>query len=148
MSSTGKSIGVVAFIGGVFGLALLVVLMLRADLGGMLRVTVAAGWPLLWLLPYRALFYLLYAYGWLRLVHPVDPERRVGLPYLWWATAVREAVDRLLPVASMGGGILGVRVLRWRGLDSGPAAAGVILEMVITFMATYVFAIVGLLLLF
>lgn len=148
MSSTGKSIGVVAYIGGVFGLALLVILMVRADLGGMLRVTLAAGWPLLWLLPYRALFFLLYAYGWLRLVHPVDPQRRIKLPYLLWATAVREGVDRLLPVASMGGGIVGVRMLRWRGLDAGSAAAGVILEMVVTFMATYVFAIVGLLFLF
>ncbi len=148
MPPAGKRISAIAYIGGLLGLTLLVILMIRADLGGMLRVTLAAGWPLLWLLPYRGLFYLIYAWGWLRLVRPVDPERRVRLPYLLWATAVREAIDRLLPVASIGGGVVGVRMLRWRGLDPGAAAAGVIVEMVLTFMATYLFAGFGLLLLF
>jgi putative membrane protein len=148
MASSGKRISTIAYIGGLFGLALLVILMIRADLAGMLRVTLAAGWPLLWLLPYRGFYYLIYAYGWLRLVRPVDPERRVAFPYLWWATAVREGVDRLLPVASIGGGVVGVRILRWRGVDTGGAAAGVIIEMVVTFMATYLFAVLGLLLLF
>lgn len=148
MPSHGKSINTVAYIGGLFGLALLVVLTIRADLAGMLRVTLAAGWPLLWLLPYRGLFFLLYAYGWLRLVRPVDPERRADLPYLLWSSAVREGIDRLLPVASIGGGVVGVRMLRWRGLEPGGAAASVILEMVLTFVATYLLAGVGLALLF
>src|SRR5581483_1146820 len=147
MPSPGKSISVVAYIGGLLGLTLLVILMIRADLGGMLRVTLAAGWPLLWLLPYRGLFYLLYAWGWWRLVRPVDPGRRIRLPYLLWATAVREAIDRLLPVASIGGGVVGVRMLRWHGLEAGAAASGVIVEMVLTFIATYLFASFGLLLL-
>jgi putative membrane protein len=148
MPPAGKSIRALAYLGGLAGVSLLVILMIRADLGGMLRVTAAAGWPLLWLLPYRGLFYLLYAIGWLRLVRPADPERRVHFSYLLWATAVREAVDRLLPVASIGGGVLGVRMLRWRGLDSGVAAAGVIIEMILTFMALYLFAVLGLVLLF
>jgi putative membrane protein len=143
-----KSINAIAYAGGLLGLGLLVFLVIRADLGGMLRVTLTAGWPLLWLLPYRGLFYLLYALGWLRLVRAVDPDGRAGLPYLSWATATREAIDRLLPVASMGGGVVGVRVLRWRGIEAGAAAATVIIEMVLTFVATYLFALVGLLLLF
>lgn len=148
MSSNGKRINAVAYIAGLFGLALLVVLMIRSDLGGMLRVTVAAGWPLLWFLPYRGLFFLLYAYGWLKLVHPIDPDRRAGFPYLLWVTTVREGIDRLLPVASIGGGVVGVRMLRWRGVETGGAAASVILEMVLTFVATYLLAALGLILLF
>jgi putative membrane protein len=143
-----KGIGVIAYIGGVLGLALLIYLMIRADLAGMLRITVTAGWPLLWLLPYRGLFYLLYAWGWLNLVRPVDRERRVSFPFLLWVTAVREAIDRLLPVASLGGSIVGVRLLRWRDLETGAAASGVIIEIILTFIATYLFTICGLLLLF
>src|SRR5262245_39678341 len=142
MPSNGKSISVIAFIGGLFGLTLLVVLMIRADLEGMLRITLAAGWPLLWLLPYRGLFYLLYAPRLHRPVRPVDPQPKVGIAYLLWATAVREGIDRLLPVASIGGGVVGVRMLLWKGLDAGGAAASVILEMVLTFIATYLFAVV------
>jgi putative membrane protein len=147
MPARGKSISAIVYGGGLLGLALLVILMTRADLAGMLRVTAEAGWPLLWLLPYRALFYLFYASGWRRLIHPADPERRVGMTYLLWATAVREGIDRLLPVASIGGSVIGVRMLRWRGLETGAAAASAIVEMVLTFMATYLFAVLGLLLL-
>ena len=43
-----------------------------------------------------------------------------GFGYVLWVTTVREAVDRLLPVASVGGSVVGVRLLRWRGLRDGP----------------------------
>jgi putative membrane protein len=60
---------------------------------------------------------------------------------------VREAVDRLLPVASIGGGVLGVRLLRWRGIAAAPAGASVIVEIVLTLIALYVFTALGLVLL-
>ena len=47
------------------------------------------------------------------------PQRRAGLGYLFWVTTVREGIDRLLPVASVGGGIAGVRLVGWRGIRHG-----------------------------
>ncbi len=129
------------------GLALLVALLVRADLPAMLHVLHTGGWRLLWLVPYRALYFVLYAIGWFVLLRPYDPAHRAGLGYLFWVTTVREAVDRLLPVASVGGGVVGIRLLRWRGLAAAPVGATVIVEIVMTLAVMYLFTAVGLLLL-
>jgi putative membrane protein len=136
-----------AYIGGLLGLALLVTVVIRADLPAMLHTLNTGGWRLLWLLPYRTLFFVLYAAGWLILLRPYDPAHRAGLGYLFWVTTVRDAVDRLLPVASVGGGVVGIRLLRWRGLAAAPVGASVIVEMVLTMIIVYLFTAMGLLLL-
>ena len=136
-----------AYIGGLLGLALLVTLVVRADFSAMLHTLNSGGWRLLWLVPYRSLFFFLYAAGWLILLRPYDPTHRAGLGYVFWATTVRDAVDRLLPVASVGGSVVGIRLLRWRGLAAAPIGASVIVEMVMTMVVVYVFTAVGLVLL-
>src|SRR5260370_30103380 len=113
----------------------------------MLHTLNTGGWRLLWLVPYRTLFFVLYAAGWLILLRPYDPQRRAGLGYLFWVTTVREAIDRLLPVASVGGGIAGVRLVRWRGLPAGAVSASVIVEILLTLIVSYLFTVLGLLLL-
>src|SRR5581483_8391157 len=107
----------------------------------------SAGWSLLWLQPYRMVYFLLYALGWRALLRPYDPRRRAGLGYLLWVTTVREGIDRLLPVASVGGGVAGVRLAGWRGIPTAPAAATVASEIVLTMAGLYVFTAVGLFLL-
>ncbi len=138
---------VAAYVGCLLGLALLITLVVRADLGAIVHTWASGGWSLLWLVPYRGLYFFLYAIGWLMLLRPYNSAHRAGLGYLFWATTVREAVDRLLPVASVGGSVVGVRLLRWRGIEPAPAAAGVIIEIVLTLIVSYLFAAVGLLLL-
>jgi len=120
---------------------------LRTDLPAMLQTLASAGWQVLWLIPYRAVYFFLYAMGWLCLLRPYNTPARAGIGYLFWVTSVREAVDRLLPVASVGGGVVGVRLMRWRGLDLAPVSATVIVEIVLTLIVSYAFAAVGLLLL-
>jgi putative membrane protein len=136
-----------AYVGGLLGLGALVAIGLHADLGAMLGTFKSGGPALLWLIPYRALFFLLYALGWEALLRPSDPARRAGLGYLLWATMVRDAVDRMLPVASVGGSVVGVRILQWRGIGGAPAAASVIIEILLTLVAVYVLTALGLVLL-
>jgi len=143
-----------AYAGGLVGLLVLIVLMVRSDFAEMWRTLRSAGWSLLWLAPYRLLFFLLYAIGWRSLLQPYDPpapgssgQHRAGLGFLFWVTMVREGIDRLLPVASVGGGIAGVRLVGWRGWRGSAAAATVATEIVLTLAALYVFTAVGLFLL-
>jgi putative membrane protein len=138
---------IATYIGGLFGLALLITLVVQANLGALVQTFASGGWPLLWLVPYRIPFFLLYAWGWLELLRSSDPLRRADLSYLSWVTMVREAVDRLLPVASVGGSVVGVRLVAWRGITPSAVAASVLVEMVLTLMASYVFAAMGLFLL-
>jgi len=126
---------------------LLIALVLRADLAAMLQTIGSAGAPLLWLIPYRSLYFLLFAVGWLCLLRPYDPQHLAGLGYLFWVTTVREAIDRLLPVASVGGGVVGVRLLRWRGLGGAAVSATVIVEIVLTLIVSFAFTAIGLCLL-
>jgi putative membrane protein len=136
-----------AYVGGLLGLVLLTILLMRGDFSAMLQTLKSARFMLLWLIPYRALYFLLYAIGWQNLLRPYDPDHRAGFGYLFWATSVREGIDRLLPVASVGGGVIGVRLLRWRGIAAGPAGASVIVEIVLTLIVLYAFTALGLVLL-
>ena len=107
-----------------------------------------AGGQVLWLAPYRLLFFLLYALGWAELLRPYVQRNQAGLAYVFWVTTVREAVDRLLPVASVGGGLAGVKLMHNRGLPIAAASATVIVEILLTIVSLYLFAVIGLLLLF
>ena len=138
---------IAGFISGLLGLALLITLVIRADLAAMLRTLGLAGWMLLWLVPYRTVYFLLYAVGWHNLLRPYDSAGRAGFGYLFWVTTVREAIDRLLPVATVGGGVVGVRLVLWRGLAVAPVSASVIVEILLTLIVLYLFTAVGLLLL-
>ena len=135
------------YVGGLIGLALLVGIAVHANVPAMVQVLHLGGLELLWVIPYRALFFLSYAIGWLALLRPNAAARRAGLGYFFWATAVRDAVDRLLPVASVGGSLVGVRILRWRGIAGAPAAASVIIEIFLTLVVVYLFTALGLMLL-
>ena len=131
------------YVGALVGVALLVTLAVRVDLAAMAHALTLAGWPLLWLLPYRTLYFLPYALGWAILLRGIKGDSRVGLGYLFWVTTVREGIDRLLPVASVGGGVIGVRLLRWRGLPVAQASASIIVEILLTLFAIYLFFVVG-----
>ncbi len=138
---------IAGYIGGLLGLALLIALVVQADPSAMARTLGSAGWGLLWLIPYRVVFFSLYTVGWLLLLHPYDPGRRAGFGYVFWATVVREGIDRLLPVASVGGSIVGIRLIRWRGVATAGISAGVAVEIVSTLIAVYCFTATGLALL-
>jgi putative membrane protein len=137
----------VAYISGLLGVSLLIVLVVRSDFGAMWQTLRSAGWDLLWLPPFRMLYFVLYAIGWRELLKPYNPEHRASFGFILWVTMVREAIDRLLPVASVGGGFAGVRLMGWRGIATAPAAATVATEVILTMCALYVFTATGLCLL-
>ncbi|HEX4152620.1 MAG TPA: lysylphosphatidylglycerol synthase domain-containing protein [Steroidobacteraceae bacterium] len=135
------------YVGGLVGLTLLIGIAVHTDLAAMAHAFRLGGLALLWVIPYRVVFFLLYATGWLALLRPSETAHRVGIGYVFWATAIRDAVDRLLPVASVGGGFIGVRILRWRGMPAALVAASVVVEIFITLVVLYLFTAMGLMLL-
>jgi putative membrane protein len=50
-------------------------------------------------------------------------------------------------VASVGGSVIGIRLVRWRGLATAAISASVIIEIVLTLVVSYVFTAIGLFLL-
>jgi putative membrane protein len=120
------------------GIAVMIALIAREGISSILALLSRAGWILLWLVPLHALPLLLDVFGW-RVLIPY----RMGLATLFWIAAVREAFNRLLPVANIGGEIVGIRLLVLRGVDAAVAAASVIVEVLLTIISLYLFVALG-----
>jgi putative membrane protein len=134
-------------IAGLLGVAILTVLLIHQGFGEIMHVLGVAGFGLLWLVPFHIFPLLLDAQGWRVLLAPSDPEGRARLPFLLWIATVREAVNRLLPTANLGGEILGIRLVKWR-LENGSAiAASIIIEVLLTLVNQYIFTALGIVLL-
>jgi putative membrane protein len=138
---------ILTLLAGLAGVGVTVWLVVDQGFGSLLQVIGQAGWGLLWIVPFHVLPILLDAEGWRTLLVPRDPERRAGLGYLFWVATVREAANRLLPVANVGGEIIGIRLVLLRGLDGAAVTASVIIEVLLTMMNQYVFTALGLVLL-
>jgi putative membrane protein len=118
----------------------------------MLALLARAGLRLLWLVPLHALPLALDANGWRTLLegarHRSSDTRAastVPLATLFGIATVRESINRLLPVANVGGELVGIRLLAQRGVATPTAAASVIVEGLLTLVSLYVFIALGLL---
>lgn len=109
---------------------------------------VTAGLGILWLVPYHVLPLTLDALGWRSLLR-LDPHSDSVLTasYLVWVASVREAVGSILPIVRIGGEVVGVHLIRRRGIRTAFAAASVVVEVTVTLVSQIVLACVGLLLL-
>ncbi|AWN14534.1 lysylphosphatidylglycerol synthase domain-containing protein [Salinisphaera sp. LB1] len=130
---------VVALIGGLLVIGLIAHTGYRA----VLNALAIGGWNLLWLLPYHLCPIALDAWGWRLLIVRPDPYRRARWGVLTWIALVREGVGRLLPVASVGGEIAGIRLLILRGVDGATATASVVVEVLISLLSQYLFTAIG-----
>ena len=137
----------IAYVLGLAGLAAAIALVARAGWHAVLDALAAAGLPLLWLVPLRVIPIALDAMGWRVLLAPRDVHHRARWPVLVATAMVREAVNRLLPVAGVGGELVGIRILVRRGLEPAPVTSSVIAEVVLTLLSLVLFAALGLALL-
>ncbi|MGJ7917806.1 lysylphosphatidylglycerol synthase domain-containing protein [Massilia sp. LXY-6] len=131
------------------GLALLCALVAWQGWHEVLRAFAHAGWPLLLLVPVRLVTLGLDTWAWRVLLEPLPgaaPARTPGLPFLLWVASVREAVNRLLPAAGVGGEVVGVRLARVRVPDTAGVTASVIVEVLLTIAVLYLFCGLGVLL--
>jgi len=124
----------------ILGLALLTYLIVRQGAASIITPLLGAGAVLLWIVPLHTLPIVLDVLGW-RLLLP--PQTRLST--LLWIAAVREAFNRLLPVANIGGEIVGVRLLAQSGTPAPVGAASIVVEVVLTVAAQYMFAVLGVL---
>jgi putative membrane protein len=120
------------------GFAVLVALIVRGGAGSILALLALAGWQALWLVPLHAVPLALDILGWRALIPGGAP-----LSSLFGIAAVREAINRLLPVANIGGEVVGVRLLALTGVDGGVAAASVIVEVLVTLGSQFLFVAAG-----
>jgi putative membrane protein len=136
---TGVPVKRTAYIALLIGLAAIIALVARQGARDVFAVLTLGGWSLGILLPLHLLPLIPDAAAWRVLIH----ERR-RLPWLCSIAWIRQAVNRLLPLASIGGEIVGVRLLMQGGVPAADAAASVVVEVFATLVGQYIFVLLGL----
>ncbi len=98
----------------------------------------------LWLLPALVALHmtqlLLSAQAW-RVLLPVPPA---GWFLFHRLRLVREGIDSLLPVAQVGGEVVGAQLLARTGLQPGLSAASVVVDVTLEFLSQIMFLVAGL----
>lgn len=120
------------------GLAVLVALVVREGAQSIVSLLRHAGWLLLLLVPLHVIPLLLDVMGWRVLI-----LERSRIRALFLIASIREAVNRLLPVANIGGELVGVRLLTRQGISGTAAATSVIVEVLLFLFAQYLFLTLG-----
>jgi putative membrane protein len=122
----------------VLGLLFVVVLVVREGVQSIASLLSQAGWVLLLLVPLHAPPLLLDVMGWRVLI-----TGRTRLRTLFLIACIREAINRLLPVANIGGELIGIQLLTRQGINGTTAASSVIVETLLNIIAQYLFLILG-----
>jgi putative membrane protein len=111
--------------------------------GAIASLLAVAGWKLLLLVPLQTLPLLLDVLGWRAVI-----LGRIRLPALFLIACIRQAINRLLPVANVGGEIVGLRLLVQQGVDGASAGASIVVELLLSLFAQYTFVAIGVVCLF
>lgn len=129
-------------IAGCIGLLVLIGLVLHEGAATILQLLASAGWILLLIVPFHAIPLYLDTLGWRSLL---KKNHRPSSVVLFGMAAIREAINRLLPVANIGGELVGVRLLALRGIETTQAAASIIIELFLTLVSLCIFVVLGVL---
>src|SRR5215831_7335648 len=126
--------------GGACGLLLVVYLIIASGAADVAHAMLVIGW---WLLPIT-LFHLiplmLSALSWRELL---PPPTRPRVATIFWIRWIRESINSLLPVASIGGDIAGVRLARLRGVPGTQAAASMVVDTTVGATTQLIFVMSG-----
>ena len=132
------------YVGTIFGIALAVALIAFNDADQIFQIFGQVGWGLVPITGVRALIIITCAAAWAVL----SPELlRVPFRVIASLRFVREGVNVLLPVATVGGEIVGARLLTFFGVAAGVAGAGILVDLLLQAVGQAVFALTGALLL-
>jgi putative membrane protein len=134
-----KQAGVVAWLGGI---AALIGLAIWSGLGAVGHAVSSVGWGILLVVLARAVAVCVAGAGWWLLF---PSEMRPQLRTCVLLRFVREATNVLLPLAQVGGDLIGASLLTLYAVPGALAAASVIVDVLIQAATQFLFAILGLL---
>jgi putative membrane protein len=123
------------------GLVAATALVAYQGFGAVAGALAAAGFGLVWVAVFHLLPMLFSTLAWRALV--VHRHGAPGVQY-FCARWIREAVDALLPVAQVGGELVGARLLVHRGMPGSIAGAGVVADFTTETVTQFLFTLFGL----
>jgi putative membrane protein len=124
------------------GLLLAGFLTVKQGLSSVGAVLATAGWGLLVVTAFHLLQVLMSGYGWRNALAPSVDVPVSKLSKLRW---IREAINSTLPVAQIGGEVVGARLLAIDGIPANTATASVVVDTTYEFVTQFIFTVMGLL---
>ncbi|MDR7036730.1 MULTISPECIES: flippase-like domain-containing protein [Methylobacterium] len=123
------------------GLCTVVGLFLSSGLEDVAAAVVSAGWGALFVVVARGVAVAWAGLGWFAIFPKAD---RPGLAACINLRFVREGINTLLPVATVGGDFVGARLLTKRGLTGGLAGASMFVDLMTQALTQLLFTVAGL----
>jgi putative membrane protein len=130
--SLALGLGLALALAGYFGLS---------DIAGGIQ---GAGWGVLAVIAFHPAQMIFSALAWQPLLPTAPAPGLIAFTGLRW---IREGVNNLLPVAQIGGEVVGARLLRRHGVPLAAAGASVAVDLTMEFLTQVVFTLIGLALL-
>jgi putative membrane protein len=127
-----------------FGLALVLALGGYFGFADIANGIKSAGWGVLAVIAFHPVQVIFSAMAWQLLLPSATAPGLVAMVGLRW---IREGVNGLLPMAMMGGEVVGARLLRHAGVPLAAGGASVTVDVTMEFLSQVVFTLIGLALL-
>ncbi|MBV8796796.1 MAG: flippase-like domain-containing protein [Hyphomicrobiales bacterium] len=122
------------------GFLLVVFLVVHSGAADVASAMLALGW---WLIPIT-LFHIIPLYfdavSWRELFPPANRPRQSSFLWMRW---IRESVSTLLPVAGVGGDVVGARLAHQRGVSGAQATASMVVDVTVGAATQMVFVLAG-----
>jgi len=125
---------------GIAGLVLVGLLIVRSGADEVAHAMLTLGWRLAPITLFHLLPLSLNALSWRELM---PTSCRLNVASAGWIRWIRESINNLLPVASIGGDVAGVRLARLRGVGSAQAAASMVVDTTVGVVTQLVFVSAG-----
>ena len=129
-----------AYILGLIGLALVTLLIAYRGFEPVYNCLIVAGWNVLWVSFFHLVPMFFDSLSWYVLV---DHENRPSMLIMIWMRWIREGIDSLLPVAQIGGELIGARLLTFKQVSGSAAGASIIVDTTLSVITQIVFTLTG-----
>jgi putative membrane protein len=133
-----KHTGVIAWL---VGITAVVGLTIWSGAGLVVQALASVGWGAVLVVMVRFATVSIAGVGWWLLF---DPAMRPTLGTCVSLRFVREGINTLLPMAQVGGDLIGARLLSFRGVPGPLAAANIIVDILVQAATQFQFAVIGL----
>ena len=122
------------------GIAIATTLVMMNDGAEICRAVIGAGWGILAVLAIHPVQTVLAGLGWRALVPQEVVPGRLEFAAMRW---IREAVNALLPVAQIGGELVGARLLAMQGVALSASGAATAVDLTIEMVSQLAFTLLG-----
>lgn len=130
-------VGFLAMALGIIAVAALIAWFGAGEIGGLV---LNAAWVLPPVMLLHAIQLYLSCVAWQTVIGVSAPNRTAFMLVRW----IRESVNSVLPVAQLGGNIVGVRLLMHRGISGAQAGAGTTIDLTMEAITQGLFTLIGL----